>query len=94
MISSPTDFPALDVEAEWTRLNESLADLIAKNQIAIDRLDDATLEALQRRLRRERYHIFHFIGHGEFDDGIAGRRADSRRRTSARPPRRAASSSA
>ena len=68
MISSPTDFPALDVEAEWTRLNEALADLISKNQIAIERLDDATLEALQRRLRRERYHIFHFIGHGEFDD--------------------------
>ena len=68
MISSPTDFPALDVEAEWTRLNEALADLIGKNQIAIERLDDATLEQLQRRLRRERYHIFHFIGHGEFDD--------------------------
>ena len=68
MISSPTDFPTLDVEAEWTRLNEALADLIGKNQIAIERLDDATLEALQRRLRRERYHIFHFIGHGEFDE--------------------------
>ena len=26
MISSPTDYPALDVEAEWQRLNESLAD--------------------------------------------------------------------
>jgi hypothetical protein len=24
-------------------------------------------DALQRRLRRARYHIFHFIGHGEFD---------------------------
>jgi hypothetical protein len=68
MISSPTDFPSLDVEAEWTRLNEALADLISKNQIAIERLDDATLDALQRRLRRERYHIFHFIGHGEFDE--------------------------
>ena len=68
MISSPTDFPTLDVEAEWTRLNEALADLIGRNQIAIERLDDATLEALQRRLRRERYHIFHFIGHGEFDE--------------------------
>ena len=68
MISSPTDFPTLDVEGEWTRLNEALADLVSKNQIAIERLDDATLEALQRRLRRERYHIFHFIGHGEFDD--------------------------
>lgn len=70
MISSPTDYPTLDVEAEWTRLNEALSDLIGKNQIAIERLDDATLEALQRKLRRERYHIFHFIGHGEFDESM------------------------
>ena len=70
MISSPTDFPAIDVEAEWTRLNQALADLIGRNQIAIERLDDATLEALQRRLRRERYHAFHFIGRGEFDDSL------------------------
>jgi hypothetical protein len=65
MISSPTDFPALDVEGESARLNEALADLTSRNQIAIERLDAATLEALQRRLQRERYHIFHFIGHGE-----------------------------
>jgi CHAT domain-containing protein len=34
----------------------------------------ATIEALQTQLRRDEYHIFHFIGHGEFDpeqqDGI------------------------
>ena len=67
MISSPTDFPSLDVEAEWTRLNESLHDLLESGHIAIDRLDDASLGALQRRLRKSQYHIFHFIGHGEFD---------------------------
>jgi tetratricopeptide (TPR) repeat protein len=70
MISSPTDFPALDVEAEWTRLNESLKDRIAAGQLAIERLDSASLESLQRRLRRESYHIFHFIGHGEFDQEL------------------------
>ena len=43
MISSPTDYPSLDVEAEWKRLNESLADLISAGTIAIERLDDATL---------------------------------------------------
>ena len=67
MIASPSDYPTLDVEAEWKRLNESLEDLIAAGTIAIERLDDATLGALQRRLRRSQYHIFHFIGHGEFD---------------------------
>jgi hypothetical protein len=67
MISSPTDFPPLDVEAEWRQLNESLADRIAAGQLAIERLASASLESLQHRLRRQSYHIFHFIGHGEFD---------------------------
>jgi tetratricopeptide (TPR) repeat protein len=70
MISSPTDFPPLDVEAEWAQLNESLADRIAAGQLAIERLAGASLESLQHRLRRERYHIFHFIGHGEFDQSL------------------------
>ena len=33
-----------------------------------ERLEAATLTALQRKLRRGAYHIFHFIGHGEFDE--------------------------
>ena len=70
MISSPSDYPALDVEAEWTLLNDSLADRIAAGQIAIERLAGASLESLQHRLRRENYHIFHFIGHGEFDQAL------------------------
>jgi tetratricopeptide (TPR) repeat protein len=67
MISSPADYPALDVEAEWKNLTGSLADLLATGQISIDRMDDATLPALQRKLRKSQYHILHFIGHGEFD---------------------------
>jgi hypothetical protein len=67
MISSPSDYPSLDVEAEWTKLTAALADLQASGQISIDLLDNATLPALQRKLRKARYHIFHFIGHGEFD---------------------------
>jgi hypothetical protein len=55
------------VESEWKKLTGSLAHLIEKGLVAIDRLDEATLSALQRRLRTSRYNIFHFIGHGEFD---------------------------
>jgi hypothetical protein len=83
MISSPSDFPALDVEAEWTRLNDALKGRIDAGQLAIDRLEAASLEALQRRLRRDRYHIFHFIGHGEFDqnlqEGVLVLEAENRR---------------
>lgn len=67
MISSPTDYPSLDVEAEWSRLTDSLGPLRDSGHLAIDRLDAASLGALQRRLRKSQYHIFHFIGHGEFD---------------------------
>jgi hypothetical protein len=83
MISSPSDFPALDVEAEWTRLNDALKGRIDAGQLAIERLEAASLEALQRRLRRERYHIFHFIGHGEFDqdrqEGVLVLEAENKR---------------
>ena len=70
MISSPTDYPSLDVEAEWQRLNEALGDLIKAGTLLLERMEEATLAALQRRLRRSQYHIFHFIGHGEFDQTL------------------------
>jgi hypothetical protein len=68
MISSPSDFPTLDVEGEWNRLQEATADLQKKGLLLLERLDSATLIALQRRLRSQDYHIFHYIGHSDFDD--------------------------
>ncbi len=67
MISSPTDYPSLDVEAEWRRLQTSLRPLIKRGAVALERLDRATLPTLQRRLRGGKVHIFHYIGHGGFD---------------------------
>jgi outer membrane protein assembly factor BamD (BamD/ComL family) len=68
MISSPHDYPPLDVEREWAKLNEALGDLIQRGLVSLTRLDQATLAELQRQLRRGRFHIFHFIGHGAFDE--------------------------
>jgi|GEM_PF-2579740 hypothetical protein len=74
MIASPSDYPALDVEQEWTRLKDALGDLERRGLIVLERLEEATLAALQRRLRQTEYHVFHFIGHGGFDqqaqDGV------------------------
>ena len=74
MISSPTDAPGLDVKLEEQKLRDSLADLLADRLLVLETMEDATLPALQKRLRRDQYHIFHFIGHGGFDgstqDGI------------------------
>lgn len=74
MISSPSDYPELDVEQEYKHLVEGLADLQQRGLVQLHRLEDATLANLQKQLRREDYHIFHFIGHGGFDqqaqDGV------------------------
>ena len=68
MISSPSDFAALDTQDEWQRLNTALQPLIEGGLLDLDLLDHADLLTLQRKLRQETYHIFHFIGHGAFDE--------------------------
>jgi CHAT domain-containing protein len=68
MLSSPSDYPALDVEAEWNRLNKALSPLEARGILQVERIDQASLPLLQQKLRQNDYHIFHFIGHGTIDD--------------------------
>jgi hypothetical protein len=68
MIASPSDYPPLDVKREWTKLKEALGDLEERGLVTLDRLETATLATLQQQLRRGEYHIFHFIGHGAFDE--------------------------
>ncbi|HET9021360.1 MAG TPA: CHAT domain-containing protein [Ornithinibacter sp.] len=68
MVSSPTDFPELDVAAEVDRLTRALDEVVKRGLVTITRLPSASLSGLQRPLRLENYHIFHFIGHGGFDD--------------------------
>jgi WD40 repeat protein len=77
MISSPSDhrkYPELDVEREWSNLNEALGELQQRHIVDLHRLDEATPRALQHQLRQRPYHVFHFIGHGGFDkqsqDGV------------------------
>jgi hypothetical protein len=67
MIASPSDYPALDANKEWERLNSALKPLVDKGTARVDRLPAATLPALQEHLRKSNYHMFHFIGHGEFE---------------------------
>jgi tetratricopeptide (TPR) repeat protein len=68
MIASPKDKPPLDVEGEWSKLTAALAGLTKQGLVEVDRLAEPTFEALQKKLRRKTFHIFHFVGHGEFDE--------------------------
>jgi len=67
MISNPSDYDPLDVEREWQNLRAAVKDLEARGLLVVERLEKATLEQLQRQLRKSDYHIFHFVGHGGFD---------------------------
>ena len=68
MISNPREYPQLDVEGEWKILNDALGNLVERMQVSITRLEQPNLLALQQQLRKEEYHVFHFIGHGTFSD--------------------------
>ncbi|MGB8647957.1 MAG: CHAT domain-containing protein, partial [Anaerolineae bacterium] len=66
--SSPSDYPPLDLEREKSNLDSALVGLVQQNQITVDWLPNASFENLRSQLLKRTYHIFHFIGHGGFDE--------------------------
>ncbi|MBI1299670.1 SUMF1/EgtB/PvdO family nonheme iron enzyme [bacterium] len=69
-ISNPSD-PSLrlDVDREWQKLQEALADLQTRGLVILEKAEKADLKTLQRR-RRGDFHVLHFIGHGVYDADI------------------------
>ena len=84
VLASPNNRDTLDVEGEWTRMQKALQDLVAQNKITLTRVQPPTLDALQTQLRKNKYHILHFIGHGDFDDAV--QQGSLVFETEARPP--------
>ncbi|NJN83629.1 MAG: CHAT domain-containing protein [Caldilineaceae bacterium] len=73
MIAAPHDYQPLDVEAEWQKIKTAVATLEDRGLVQLTRLPPpqqkgATLAALQRQLRSDTFQVFHFIGHGGFDE--------------------------
>jgi len=67
MISSPTDYPPLDVDKEWAQLSEALHPLEAAGGLLVQRLPSGSLEDLRRTMMFGEFHVFHYIGHGGLD---------------------------
>ncbi len=67
MISSPSDYPQLNVEKEWQTLQSATANLQKRGLVQLERVDDSTLTTLQSKLRGGVYHVFHFIGHSDYN---------------------------
>ena len=68
MVSSPTDVVELDVATEQRRLEAALEGPVRRGEIQITWLENATLAALHEALEADDFHIFHYIGHGAYDE--------------------------
>jgi hypothetical protein len=68
MVASPRDLAPLDVEHEKGLMDEAIEDLQADGIVKLTWLEGDTWRDLQRAMRRDGpWHIFHFVGHGDFD---------------------------
>ena len=74
VIAGPRNLKRLDADGEWERLQESLGALVDGGHLVLERLPEATIDALRLRARGTPFHVLHFIGHGGFDsiaeDGV------------------------
>lgn len=67
MFASPRDQEPLNVEGEKQRVEVAIKALEADGLVNLIWLPGQTWRDLQRAMRRGKWHIFHFIGHGGFD---------------------------
>ena len=68
MVASPTNLAQLDVAQERRRVEEALAGLRDRGIVELTWLPGQTWRDLQQAIRREEFHVFHFVGHGGFDE--------------------------
>jgi hypothetical protein len=67
MVASPEDLRALDVEREKLRLERAVAGLQSLDLVSLVWLEGQTWRDLQQVMRAGPWHVFHFIGHGQYD---------------------------
>lgn len=70
MVASPNSpaTPLLDVETEKARLNRALGGLTKRGLVEFHWLEGHTWRDLQQAMWSGPWHIFHFIGHGGFNE--------------------------
>ncbi|WP_460204088.1 CHAT domain-containing protein, partial [Scytonema sp. NUACC21] len=71
VISSPTDLAPLDDAGEEQIIRDALAKHIESGQIELDVVREATIRNINQKLREKPYNVFHFIGHGIFENNKA-----------------------
>ncbi|BAY21574.1 Miro domain-containing protein [Calothrix sp. NIES-2100] len=68
VISSPTDLKQLDVTGEENLIRDALQKYIDAGKIELDVLLGATIRNIDQKLEEKPYNVFHFIGHGKFEN--------------------------
>lgn len=70
LASSPRDaaLAQLDVAREQQRINDALAELCKQRAVEIHWLSINRVAELQRVLNNGPWHVFHFVGHGGYDE--------------------------
>ncbi|HZQ64268.1 MAG TPA: PQQ-binding-like beta-propeller repeat protein [Gaiellaceae bacterium] len=68
MVASPRDQAQLDTEREKERLRAAVEPLENDGRLALSWVEGETWRDLQRALRSGAWNIFHFIGHGAYDE--------------------------
>lgn len=66
-IPSPKDQPVLNPKQELASIQEALSESIARGDIQLDVLFEATRHALYEALQRDNYHVLHYLGQGTYD---------------------------
>ncbi len=67
MVASPRDLHKLDVELEKRQMAEAIQHLQEKGQVTLTWLASPTWRDLDNAMCGGPWHVFHFIGHGDFD---------------------------
>ena len=68
MIASPTDQDPLDTGRERKRLEDAVKALEEDGRVALTWIEGETWRDLQRAMRNGEWNVFHFIGHGAYDE--------------------------
>lgn len=67
VIAAPPNYPYLNIDEEWAKLQQVTAPLQAAGLLNLERLKHPTWPALKRRLRAEDFQVLHFVGFSQVD---------------------------
>lgn len=71
VIANPRDSQSFDFVQERAILHNALAEWTEQGQVQLEVLEQATPAAITQAMRQFLPHVFHFVGHGLFDQGEA-----------------------